>query len=115
MRRHLKAIIFLAFGPVLMPTSAPEATAADLAVTRGKQASVRVIHRHRTRVVRDYDGTAIVLRPARPMVMRDFDGTIRAVRPLSNAYPVIASPGTYLNGEPVLPITRPRLSLLRRY
>ena len=109
-----KMILFLAVGLIPMVTALPEASAAELAVTRGKQATMHVIHRHRARVVRDYDGTPIVLRPARPMVVRDFDGTVRIVRPLSNAYPVIATPGIYLNGEPVRPITRPRLSLLRR-
>lgn len=113
MRGCLKAIVFLAVGLMPMTLVPPEVSAADLTVTRGKQVK-RVVHRHRARVVRDYDGTPIVLRRARPMVVREFDGTTRVVRPLGNAYPVIAEPGTYFNGEPVLPNTRPRRLLFRR-
>jgi hypothetical protein len=109
MNRSLQALLLIGFGLMQIPAAAPDASAADLSVTR-KKASARVIHRHRVRVVRDYDGTPIVLRRARPMWVRDLDGTTRVVHHLSNAYPVdSAMPRTYLNGEPVRPITRPRL------
>jgi hypothetical protein len=60
--------------------------AADLTVTTRK----KVHHRVAMRVVRDYDGTPIALRP-RP------DGTLDAV------WVQRATPSRYLNGERVLP------------
>jgi hypothetical protein len=105
MRRTLQALLLSALAVTLALPAAPEASAADLGVRPRK--AVRVIH-HRVRVVRDYDGTPIVLRRARPLVVRDHDGTTRVVRPLAEAWPVYAAPGRYLNGEPVQPITRPR-------
>ena len=63
------ALLLVSVGTVHLLEAAPSALAADVAVTRTKPVPVRVIH-HRSRVVRDYDGTPIILR-ARPMVLRD--------------------------------------------
>ena len=70
---------------------ATPALAADLTATHRKV--VRIHHRAVVRVVRDYDGTPIALRP-RP------DGTLDAV------WMQRASPTRYLNGEPVLASAR---------
>ena len=64
----------------------PSATAADLSVTPRKL--VRVHHRAVLRVVRDYDGTPIVIR-RRP------DGTADAY------FAQRANPTRYFNGQPV--------------
>jgi hypothetical protein len=61
------------------------ASAADLAVRPAVRAAV---HHHRLSVVRDYDGTPVVMR-------RRADGAIDAV------FAPRATPRYYLNGEPV--------------
>jgi hypothetical protein len=63
----------------------------------------------RVRVVRDYDGTPIMLRRARPMLVRGYDGTARVLHEghLDEAIPVPrAVPTRYLNGQPVRPTDR---------
>jgi hypothetical protein len=103
MRTSLKAVLLLGLGAIQTLAAAPEIRAADLAVTAPKRA---VVH-HRLRVVRDYDGTPIVLRRAPPMVVRGPDG-VRIVRsPYLVAHPLQrATPTRYLNGEPVWPTNR---------
>ena len=104
MRTFVKALLILGFGIAQMPAAPPQALAADAALTPGGK-SVRVIH-HRSRVVRDYDGTPIVLRVA-PAHLQRGDGSV-----LEIAIPAPrAVPRTYLNGEPVLPTT----AVLRKY
>jgi hypothetical protein len=84
-----------------MLETAPSVSAADLAVKSVRKASVRVVHR-RSPVVRDYDGTPIMVR-ARPAVMSGYDGTLQVTRQYE-AIPVVgAQPRYYLNGQPVLP------------
>jgi hypothetical protein len=84
LRRHLEALAMLSFAAAMI-AAAPGARAADLSVS---PAGVHVVHHARLRLVRDYDGTPIVIRP-RP------DGTADAA-----AVPR-AQPHHYLNGEPV--------------
>lgn len=102
MRTYLKALVFIGFCTTQVLGTAPNGSAADLAVKRIKKVSARTVH-HKSIVVRDLDGTPIVLRRARPMVLSNYDGTI-LVKPLYDAIPVQRpQPSYYLNGEPVLP------------
>ena len=101
MRTSLKAILIVGLGALLMLKAAPSVSAADLGVTIKK----RVITHHRSRIVRDLDGTPIIVRRARPIVMTGYDGTV-IVRPLYENISVRSAavlPRYYLNGQPVLP------------
>jgi hypothetical protein len=93
----LKAAAVLGLGAMAaMAALVPEATAADLAVERTR------VHHYRARVVRDYDGTAVVERRVR-IVQRLPDGTL-AVAWRDEMIPAMrATPRNYLNGQPVLP------------
>ena len=104
MRTCLKALLVVGFGATQILAAPSHVVAADLAVTPTK----RVIHHKRQQVVRDYDGTPIVLRRARPLMIRSYDGTAVALgRPLYEAIPVpLATPARYLNGQPVWPTNR---------
>ena len=82
-----------------LPQSAPAGQASFEKIFGEK--AVRVIQR-RSPLVRDYDGTPIMIR-ARTAVMSDYDGTLRVTRRYE-AIPVLgAQPRYYLNGQPVLP------------
>jgi hypothetical protein len=97
-----KAIVLLAAGAVFLVANPSGGIAADMGVTPAKKASVRVIHHGRARVVRDYDGTAVIERRVRS-VRRLPDGTV-AVATRTEMIPSLrAEPGRYFNGEPVLP------------
>jgi len=105
----LKAALLFGLGAMQVLAPAPEILAADLAVTAPKRA---VVHHKRLRVVRDYDGTPIVLRRAAPMLVRGYDGTTLVRSPFYVAVPMMrATPARYLNGQPVRPTNRiaPRL------
>jgi len=111
MRTSLKALMLVGFGTILMLDTAPPVSAADLSVTPVKRASGYVVHRkravirHRSPIVRDLDGTQIVVRRARPLVTTAYDGT-PIVRPLYENIPIRSAavmPRYYLNGQPVLP------------
>jgi hypothetical protein len=105
MRTCVKLLCLLGFGTQLL-TAPTLVLAADLAVTPTKKAS-RVIQRQRLRVVRDYDGTPIVLRRARPVAVRTYDGAIAFNHHLYEAIALIhPTPGRYLNGQPVQPTNR---------
>lgn len=101
MRTSLKALLLAGFGITLMLPAAPPVAAADLSLQRVKRVAVRHVH-HRSPVVRDYDGTPIVIR-RRAVVVSDADGVVR----MSAQYEAIpmpaAQPRRWLNGEPVLP------------
>jgi hypothetical protein len=102
MQTSLKALLIVGFGALLTVQAAPSVLAADLAVTPVKK---RVILHQRSRIVRDLDGTPIIVRRARPMVVRAYDGTV-IVRPLYENISVRSAavlPRYYLNGQPVLP------------
>jgi len=104
MRTYLKALLLAGFGTILMLEAAPSVSAADLGVTRVKK--VRVVHHkkvvRRSPLVRDYDGTAVVVRRSR-VVVRNYDGTLL----VTHRYEVVpvtgATPSRYMNGQPVLP------------
>ena len=109
MRTLLKALLTAGFCTMPLAGAVPGASAAELAVTPVKKASVRVIHHrkrivhYRSPVVRDYDGAAVVQRRYRTVAVHNFDGTI-IVKPEYELVPVKGGmPTRYLNGEPVLP------------
>lgn len=99
----LKAAVVLGFGAMLAMTAAPvsKAVAADLSVTPASK-SVRVVHHRRARLVRDYDGTAVIERRVR-VVQRLPDGTLATDWRTEMIPSMRATPRTYLNGQPVLP------------
>ena len=97
---YLKAILLAGFAATLSLAAAPEVRAADLELTRTK--SARVVHSHRVRVVRDYDGTAVVERVVR-RVHRAPDGALVVTSRIEMTPAVRAQPYRYLNGQPVLP------------
>jgi hypothetical protein len=102
MRTCLKALLLFGFGTIQMLDAGPGVLAADLAVQHVRKTPVRVVHRM-SPIVRDLDGTPIMLRPARPVVFRSYNGDV-LVKPLYEAIPVRrGDPSYYLNGEPVLP------------
>jgi len=90
--------LLLAALALLLPTTLPNARAADLMIPTG---------RHRGVVVADYDGTPIYLYRSR-QIIRGYDG-MEQVIDTSDAYPVLnidnpitaAVPTRYLNGQPV--------------
>lgn len=87
------------------------AGAADLDATPLKPAKVRVIHPKRLAVVRDYDGTPVVMRPVRRVVLRGDDAAVMTAPRYVMLPAPRAIPARYLNGEPVRPTNR----LLRRW
>jgi len=97
---YLKTILLAGFAATLSLAAAPEIRAADLEVTRTK--SARVVPSHRVRVVRDYDGTAVVERVVR-RVHRAPDGALVVTSQVEMTPAVRAQPYRYLNGQPVLP------------
>jgi len=96
MRICLKAILLVGLAAMPMMSCEPAVQAADLGVTTAKKA--RVIHHNRLGLVRDYDGTPVVvhLGPA----VRSPDGAVivrqRAHIPVAGPQPLY-----YFNGEPV--------------
>jgi hypothetical protein len=104
MRTYLQIIVLLGFGAAQILATPSATLAADLAVTPTK----KVVKHTRSRVVRDYDGTPIMLRRVRPLTVRDHDGrALVLAHHLHEAIPVIrATPTRYLNGQPVWPTNR---------
>ena len=101
MQTSLKALSIVGLGALLLLSATPSVSAADLGVTPIKK---RAIIHHRSRIVRDLDGTPIIVRRARPLVMTGYDGTV--VRHLYENISVRSAavlPRYYLNGQPVLP------------
>src|SRR5262245_19205222 len=100
MRTCLHAIVLFGFGAALLLEATPGVQAADLETTR-----TRVVHHKRAihgRIVRDYDGTAVLLRPAR--TVRYFGAGSPVVLGMAETIPLErAEPRYYLNGQPVLP------------
>jgi hypothetical protein len=107
MRGNLKLPMLAVLGAALILSAAPDVMAADLDTTVKK---VRVAHRG-YRAVRDYDGTPVIVRRTRMVAVRD-DGVV-VMEPRLEHIPVLrATPRTYLNGQPVLPTTRPILQVI---
>jgi hypothetical protein len=105
----LKALLVLGFLASSIIAAPPDAAAADLALTPAKKS-----HPKRLRVVRDYDGTPIMLRRAHPIVVRGYNGAALAHHHLYEAIPVPrAIPARYLNGQPVRPTDRILYARLR--
>lgn len=101
MRTCLNAVLLLSFGAVQLLEATPSVLAADLVAAPRVVKHKRIVH---GRVVRDYDGTPILLRPAGPVLVRDGYGGTRVVLDTYDAIPVMrATPRYYLNGQPVLP------------
>src|SRR5262245_48965932 len=92
----LLPLVALVAAPLFASMSA--ARAADLSVTTKK----RVVHARRAHVVRDYDGTPIVVRR---IVVRQGD---TAVVMMATEWVQRATPHRYLNGQPVWPTTAVR-------
>jgi hypothetical protein len=93
----MKAIVLFGVCAALVLPAIPDVQAADLTVTRTKRVSVKHV-----RVVRDYDGTAVVERRTQ-LVTHLADGTV-VVTPRIEMIPAMrATPRYYLNGQPVLP------------
>lgn len=89
MRASLKFVLGIGLCAIQMGVTASIGYAADLRVKPAVH-HVRVIHRAHVRVVRDYDGTPIVLRRSHfPVGVYEADWAQRA------------SPTRYLNGQPV--------------
>ena len=90
MRKCLKAILLVGLVAAPIATSVPAVQAADLGVT---------IHHKRLRLVRDYDGAAVVVHLGR--AVRSPDGTVvvleRFHQPVFGPLPLY-----YFNGQPVL-------------
>jgi hypothetical protein len=91
-------------GTVFDLAAVQDANAADLntpAVQRVAHVKHRIVHHWRARVVRDYDGTAVVERRLRHVAL-DPDGQVTVYATEMVPAPR-AAPSRYLNGEPVRP------------
>lgn len=95
MRKHLTRIALLA-SVIVLTTAGIGVDAADLALTPRQKAGAHIVLHQHLRVVRDFDGT--------PVVMRRL--------PHSRLYATYvverATPSHYFNGQPVQPTGRPR-------
>ena len=100
MRTRSTRLLFVALAMLQIPAMLPSASAADLSLRSAGR-------HHRSVVVADYDGTAIVLRHSRRVVRNSY-GAEQVVE-TTDAYPVLnidnpinaAVPTRYLNGQPV--------------
>ena len=100
MRMGLKVLLIT--GVAALSWEAAPSLAADPGTTPAGATKVRVIKHKRVvhRVVRDYDGTPILLR-RRPMVLRDHGGA-RVVLNTEETIPLQRpTPRYYFNGQPV--------------
>jgi len=95
----LQAMLVVGLGATQIMTFAPIVQAADLAVTTVKKA--RVIHHKRQHLVRDYDGTPVIVRLGPPVAVRSFDGTSVVARQRYHQPVEGPQPLYYFNGEPV--------------
>jgi hypothetical protein len=100
MRTYLKVFLLLGLATIEVLTAVPSVSAADLAVTHVKRKAS--VHAVQHRLVRDLDGTPIILRRARTAALGNYGAPL--VNSLYEAIPVSRpQPSYYLNGEPVLP------------
>ena len=117
MRTFAYIALIAGLGLALNLEAPPSAIAADLSL----KAKKRIVHRHRVKIVRDYDGTPVAVRRVRPGMMRSYDtawgwgwGSSWGTRRPDGRFgmyehiPVEATPAYYLNGQPVLPHAKPR-------
>ena len=91
----------------------PSADAADLKVTAEQSLKRIAVTKIRHRVVRDYDGTPVLVRPGPKMLIASGTGSLRLVSTYVHVPVMRAVPSRYFNGEPVPPTThvRGRLSV----
>jgi hypothetical protein len=99
--RGFPVLLLLCVGAVLTGPSS-----AALAADNGATAERRAVHYSRARVVRDYDGTPVVERRVR-LVRVQPDGTTLVTERTEMIAAPRATPTRWLNGEPVLPQSRP--------
>ena len=96
----LKAFLLIMLGFIQMLAVTSDGLAADLRVSPQTRRA-HAIHHARAWLVRDYDGTSILLRPTRATVLRRYDGTIISAGRLDAYWDQRALPPRYLNGQPV--------------
>jgi len=96
LRIVLKALAAIGLVGTLGLTATSDGFAADLRVSTNTRRA-HVIHHTPSRLVRDYDGTPILLRP-RFAVLR---GTVISDGPFDAYLMMRALPPYYLNGQPV--------------
>lgn len=99
MRKCLSAFLVLAVGAMFVP-AAPSALAADLGVTKSKKA--RYHAPKRLRVVRDYDGTPVVVHRIRPVKVVGPYGLVVVQGEYYHQRVVRPQPLYYFNGQPVM-------------
>jgi hypothetical protein len=97
MRKHFLPLLLRLFA-IPMLTAAPSVQAADLGVTPVKRA-----HHKRLHVVRDYDGTPVVVYRIAPVTVRGFYGEPIVLSDLYHRPVFGPQPAYYFNGQPVLP------------
>ena len=105
MRTWISTMLAVGVGAIPIMGAAPGVSAAELSLQQPSRAVVvhhRKAIRHHSRLVRDLDGTPILLRRL-PEFQRGYDGPVRLTAQYE-AVPVRgAAPSHYLNGQPVLP------------
>jgi hypothetical protein len=104
MRKYLKAILVVGLAAAPIVACGPAVEAADLGVT------TRVIHHQRLRLVRDYDGTPVIVHRGPAVAVRNYDGTSVIVHERYHQPVAGPQPHYYFNGQPVRSVY-----VLRRY
>ena len=99
LRVILQATLVAGLGATQIVALAPVVQAADLGVTTVRKA--RVIHHKRMHLVRDYDGTPVIVRLGPPVTVRSFDGSSAVVRQRYHQPVEGPQPLYYFNGQPV--------------
>lgn len=91
----------------------PSADAADLKVTSVQSLKRVAVKKVRHLVVRDYDGTPVLVRPGPKMLIASNTGSSHLISTYVHVPVMRAVPSRYFNGEPVQPTThlRRRLSV----
>jgi hypothetical protein len=94
----LQAALVVGFGATEIVAFAPVVQAADLGVTTVRKARV---HHKRLHLVRDYDGTPVIVRLGPPVAVRSYDGTSVVMRQRYHQPVEGPQPLYYFNGQPV--------------
>jgi hypothetical protein len=98
MQKVLLALLVVGFFATELLAGASSVMAADIAVTRVSKAPVRAYKR--LKVVRDYDGTPVVVRRGR-LLGPGYDGSPTTMSALYHAPVMRPQPLYYFNGQPV--------------
>jgi len=96
-RDALKALPIMVLAIIQVVAVTSDGLAANLSVSPHP----RRAHHARAWLVRDYDGTSILLRGARAALIRSYDGTVITRGRLDAYWSQRALPPRYLNGQPV--------------